>query len=105
MMSNSVKPITPRQVIDSKEISIPDFVFEAFNELIQKYHTNGASRFSAVQVEALIREKMIGLRLAYNPDWLNVDTHYQKAGWYVYRDVSSQYNESGVSFRFIAGKK
>ncbi len=44
-MENKVKPITPDEILDAKEASIPDEMFEAINELIVKNWNGSESKF------------------------------------------------------------
>jgi len=107
----AVKPIEPGEVVDAKQYSIPDEIFEAFNNLIAKNFHSGSSNFKQKEVveEILcrLRDKDLNLdilkninrddasleSLIYANYWLDVEDIYRKVGWIVKYDKPS-YNES-----------
>lgn len=97
----AVKPISPDEVVGEKRKHIPDFVIQAFNELIAKHFDGRASTFGIKEVEAAvlrlwngdnpkIREQM------YAEHWLDVEDIFREQGWSVEFDKPG-YNESGES--------
>jgi hypothetical protein len=89
----AAKPITPQEVILLKTSTIPDAIFEAFNELIAENFNGHTSSFTEKKVVARIVQKGISSKTAYDNNWLDVETLYQKAGWKVEYDKPG-YNES-----------
>lgn len=78
------KPIKPSEVVEAKTSTIPEGVFDAFNELIAKHWDGREADIKLDDACALIRTKM-----SYNKDeelpnqWLNVEESYRAAGWSV----------------------
>lgn len=85
----NVKPIRPDQITERRQESLPDFVIEAFNELIVKHCENGYASFSQENVVQLIVSKGRGVQKGlhrghvFDHKWLNVEEIYRKAGWKV----------------------
>lgn len=94
----SVKPIKPSQIVEKKRESIPDEIFQVFNELISR-HWNGSSS-TVYQKEAL---RLIVDRLGVTPEkvfmngWLDIEGSYRKEGWRVIYDKPG-FNESGEPY-------
>lgn len=90
-----IAPITPIKALQAKQESIPDFVIEAFNELIIKgMNTSGSVCIKQKDVVALITSKQqISSNAIYSSGWLDVENIYRSAGWNVEYD-SPGYNES-----------
>lgn len=92
-------PITPDEVHETKKSYIPEFVFEAFNELILT-HYNG--RCSTVKVKDAIRNILLRMEgipqrsvaMIYTAKWLDVEDIYRKAGW----DVKYEQPENDESY-------
>ena len=92
-------PIKPSEVAAKKISSIPEFVFDAFNELIAK---NFSGNRALVMQNSAIRESV---KRSPNPlypvtpgqifaeGWLDVEDAYREAGWKVLYDKPA-YNES-----------
>ncbi len=92
----SIKPIKPSEVVDLKKNLFPDFVIEAFNELIAKNFRNKESTFKQSEVVKLILEKSttnICQNDIYENSWLDVEDAYRSEGWSVEYDKPG-YNES-----------
>jgi hypothetical protein len=103
------KPITPKEALKNKGSHIPDFVIEAFNQLI----TENFDGHSAIidQEDALERicERMVDVpdlteapasekRTAiFEHGWLDVEPLFRKAGWRVVYDKPG-YNETYDAF-------
>lgn len=97
-----VKPISPSDVVVKKKEILPDFVIEAFNEVIAKNYSGGSSKFKQEEVITLIMSKMpqdgdISNRSfrheIFENRWLDVEDIYKKAGWRVVYDKPA-YNET-----------
>ncbi len=106
-----VKPIRPSEVVDAKEVSIPDEVIIAFNKLIVE-NWKTSYNYAVVQqddVVAVITEDMklndMNSQMIFSKNWLDVEGIYRKAGWDV-EFYKPGYNETGNSyFRFSKKKK
>lgn len=104
------KPINPNEIGPLKRQTFPDFVFDAFNELIAADYSNGSARVDQNKVIQLILEKW---NVPYKDEdapnyrqqifdngWLNVEEAYEAEGWKVEYDKPG-YNESyGAYFKF-----
>lgn len=103
-MANKVSPIKPGEVVKEKEKSIPDAVFEAFNQLIAENFNGYSATVLQKDVVALMKEKGVNIGEAYKKGWLDVEDIYRKAGWKVEYDKPG-YNESyDASFEFSRKK-
>ncbi len=89
----ATKPITPKDATLLKVSTIPDAVFEAFNELIAENFDGHSSCFTEKKVVAHIVKKGISSKTAYDNHWLDVEPLYEKAGWKVEYDKPG-FNES-----------
>lgn len=109
------KPITPSEVAN-REIFIPDFVYEAFNELILDSF-NGI--YATVKQEAVLSRilkkvaeanatSVTGVAYArqdiFDNKWLDIEPHYRKAGWEVSYDRPSLHESYEPYFKFTAPK-
>ena len=101
------KPITPEQALNIKEASIPDEVYEAFNELLAE-GISTAGYCTIYQNEAIKRiQSKIECERAevFSKGWLDVEKQYIKAGWEVEYDKPG-YNESyDAYFKFSKPRK
>lgn len=110
-MENRVLSIKPEEIIEKKQASIPDQVFEAVNEMIVKKWNGSDSTFRQEDLVALILEKFSesdleqNRRKLFDNHWLDFEDVYRKAGWKVVYDKSA-YNESyPATFAFSRRKK
>ncbi len=95
------KPITPSEVV--KQEVIPDFVFEVFNELIQRNHRAGRATVKQSDAEKMIKAKMG--EAEFDDRWLDVEDHYRDAGWQVEYDKPG-YNETyPATYTFVKKSK
>lgn len=99
-------PITPKQAEDKK--TIPDFVIDAFNDMIVKNLRGNRSYFKQDDVvEEIISYAPDGTteEHVYDKGWLDVEDIYRKAGWLVNYDKPG-YNESyDATFTFDKKRK
>lgn len=86
-------PIKPEDAHpENKEI--PEFVFEAFNELIEKNLKGKTAHIYQDDAVQLASEKSSYTRAdIFNRGWMDVEPHYEAAGWKVHYDKPG-YNES-----------
>jgi len=104
-------PITPSEAIEKKQQIVPEFVFEAFNELIARNLSGGYATVKQDDVVALILKKMNSVSVTwegmgedrariFDEHWLDIEPLYKKAGWVVKYD-SPGYNETyAATFTF-----
>jgi len=99
-----VDPIKPSDIMRAKRSSLPDGVFEAFNEIIvEKWDGNYESYFLQSTIVKRLKEKFPDLSDDdfFKKGYLNVEEFYIEAGWKVVYD-SPDYNETyPPSFKFI----
>lgn len=95
----SIKPITPKDIVDRQEEFIPDVVIEVFNELIALNWNDGESRFELKAVRALLEQKGSVIK----PHWFNIEDIYRKAGWKV-DYCRADYTETFPSY-YVFSKK
>lgn len=102
-MSN-VKPITPKEVTTKRRESIPDAVFEVFNDLIVKHWSGSSATIKQGEAAKLIAKKLkCSEEKLYENHWMDVEPIYRKAGWSVKYDKPG-YNESYEAY-FVFSKK
>lgn len=106
----SVEPIKPYQAKQRKIALIPDFVIEAFNELITHNLSQGLATVKQKDALVLIQAKAT---LAGNPctseqiyenRWFDVEPLFRKAGWKVMYDKPA-YNENYDAFYQFTEKR
>lgn len=103
-----MKILTPEDAKQEKLTSIPDFVYQAFNNLLVRNYDAYSITISQNEVIQEI------LRLCYLEDvtketifknrWLDVEEEYRKNGWEVNYDKPG-FNESGSAFFVFKPKK
>jgi hypothetical protein len=106
----AVKPITPNEASKAKATSIPDEVFEAFNELIaEKLDGNSATVLQKDVVARIIlkirhndrsRSENAIRNQIYEYGWLDVEPAYRRAGWKVEYDKPGYCETYEASFEF-----
>lgn len=94
------KPLSPTEAVELHSGNIPDFVIDAFNELIIKELSVTGHGVSAIvrqdKVVELCRKKLKGEEV-FSFDWLNIEPIFRSVGWKVdyvksdYTDVTSSY--------------
>jgi hypothetical protein len=95
----SVNPITPGEASKRKLKDIPDFVIEAFNDLIVRKFSGSQATVKQDEVVELIMEKAKEAKVDVTRDqlfenhWLDVEPYFMRAGWKVDFDKPG-YNES-----------
>lgn len=95
------EPIRPDIAFARKKETIPDEVFEVFNELIvENLKPNGKATFNQSDVTERLSTRGIEPKEAFDRGWLDVEGAYEDIGWYVQYD-SPGYNEFySASFTF-----
>jgi hypothetical protein len=105
------KCITPSDAYKNKVLSIPDEVFETFNELIIKEISNrGEAYIFQNDVISLILEKFekngksFTKQDIFDNNWLDVEKEYRKVGWKVVYDKPALDENYEANFRFSLPK-
>jgi hypothetical protein len=94
-------PIKPKEVQEQREASIPEEVFEVFNDLIKKNWSGHSATVMQGDAAHLICQKLnITSTKLYENGWMDVENAYRKAGWKVEYDKPG-YNETyEANYRF-----
>jgi hypothetical protein len=102
-------PIKPEDVQDKRNESIPEPVFEAFNELIVREWALGSANFTLTEVANLAIEKLrktdesfkdLTRQQMYDKGWMDVEPAYRKAGWKVEFDKPGWEQSYDANFTF-----
>ena len=94
-------PITPDEVKQRVQNSIPEGVFEAFNEAIARKYRSGRAVVLQKDVVALISEKMnVSDDAVFENHWLDVEDSYRQAGWKVNYDKPAYCENYEAFFEF-----
>jgi len=93
-------PIKPKDVQKARNESIPEQVYEAFNEMIVQNWDGREANFKLKDVANLALRKIqasydqnMTRQGMYDRGWLDVESAYRKAGWKVEFDKAA-YNET-----------
>lgn len=108
-------PITPDEVVKKKQQIVPEFVFEAFNELIARNLSGGYAMVKQDDVVALILSKMNPEAVTWEGmgedrarvfayHWLDIEPLYRGAGWDVTYEDSPGYNGATFTFKKRLGR-
>lgn len=92
-----MKPITPREARQTKDVQVPEEVVESFNELISERLTLNGSvslKQSDVIERILSKSEHITRDLIFKNNWLDIEQIYRDNGWVVTYDKLA-WNESG----------
>jgi hypothetical protein len=90
-----MKPLSPKQVLKVKKKRIPDFVYEAFNELLIEHFRSGAAIISQEEAILRIMHTFPGTEITrteiLDNGWLDIESEYRENGWEVTYD--SEYKQ------------
>lgn len=87
-------PIKPNEVAKRIAETLPDEVFEAFNELIcENWSISGATVKQNAVVDRIVSKLNCERSYVFAKGYLNIEAAYKKAGWCVGYDKPG-YNES-----------
>ena len=100
-----MEPITPQEVNKQKHKYLPEYVIQAFNELIAEKFFSGEARIkqeeAVSRILALCPDEKMTSSILFERHYLDVEDIYRDQGWKVMFDQPG-YNESGTSvFKFI----
>lgn len=97
----NVKPISPDEVVQKKKTSFPDFVLEAFNELITKnFHGNSATIKQDDVVDLIVSKSSMDRQSIFDAHYLDVEDVYRDAGWKVKYDKPAYCETYAATFTF-----
>ena len=106
--------ITPEEAEKARKSSIPDYVFQAFNELLAEnffnvgtivYQHEVLKRILSLYPSIIENDKdSIVNSLSVN-HWLDVEKFYERAGWEVTFHEPSYYEDFDPYYQFIPKKK
>ena len=95
-----IKPISPTEHSKFRG-GFPDFIFEAFNRKISEVRSTSTIRVSQNEVIALIEALGNVTRSEiFANNWLDVEEHYQDAGWVVTYNKSPYWSDMESYFEF-----
>ncbi len=101
-MAQKVRPIRPTEVVSKRKASIPDVVFETFNEMIaQDFNGTFAYVYQDDIVKSLV-EKGFKRDDIFKNHWLDVEEIYRKQGWEVKYDSPAYCESYHAHFIFTA---
>jgi len=110
-MGENVKPLSPDEVLEKKQMSIPDAMLEAINEMIVKKWNGSEATFRQEDLLDLYFSKIgesniqMNRTKVFDNHWMDFEEIYRKAGWKVSYDKPA-YNESyPATFTFEKKKK
>lgn len=97
-------PINPSEV----GVTIPEAVYEAFNEMIKREWNGDSATFALKAVADLAVEKLrnveglegVTRQYLYDKGWMDVEPAYRKAGWTVEFDKPAYYETYEANFTF-----
>lgn len=93
----TIKPITPNEAANKQDI--PDFVLDAFNQLISKNYRIDRAIVVQKHIIELIKKKSPNQEFETN--WLNIEPIYENAGWKVIYDKPAYCENYDAFFMFI----
>lgn len=96
-----IKPFSPKEARDACDSKIPDFVIQAFNELIAENLGGRYSEFTQSEVEARIK-RLKPKDMKFDIRWLDVEPLFRKQGWSVTYDKPGYCESYEPSFKFTA---
>ena len=102
-----MKIFTPEDAKQKKLTSIPDFVYQAFNNLLTRNYDAYSITISQSEViQEILRlcNSELTRETIFKNRWLNVEEEYRQNGWEVSYDKPG-FNESGSAFFIFKPKK
>ncbi len=94
--------LSPSEIVERHEHSIPNEVIDIFNELIKNDYTGVRAVVFQDDVLKALEKKGFKREDVFEKRWLDVEGIYKKKGWKVAYDRPG-YNETGRAyFEFVA---
>ena len=100
----NIKPITPNEIQDEKNLTIPDYIIESVNEILVKKWSGTEQKASFTQ------DELMELVLSKNPSKtreqifedrdFDFEDFYRKLGWNVYYNKGQYYDTFPPYFVF-----
>lgn len=106
--------ITPEEAEKAKRSSIPDYVFQAFNELLaENFYDVGTIIYQHEVLKRIINiypyiiedDKDSIVNSLFVNNWLDVEKFYERAGWEVTFYKPAYYEDFDPYYKFIPKKK
>ena len=105
--------ITPEEAEKARESSIPDYVFQAFNELLAEnfaeygtiiYQHEVLKRIIYLYPSIIENDKDSIVNSLFVNHWLDIEKFYQRAGWEVTFHKPTYYEDFDPYYKFIPKK-
>lgn len=95
-----IKPIKPDELPGAKRVELPDFIFQAVNDLIIEFWDGTRAEFSQKRlVHEILQSSNIKRHHIFSRNYLDIEYFYEKEGWSVlYR---SQVNDAYIDPFYI----
>ncbi len=90
------KPTTPKEIVEKRGESLPDAVFDSFNEILAKEFNGNFARVWQKEVMGLMIQKGLSHQEIFDKHYLDVENAYEAAGWKV------EYEKPGYDESFDA---
>ena len=106
--------ITPEEAEKARKSSIPDYVFQAFNELLAEnfydvgtiiYQHEVLKRIISLYPSIIEDDKDSIVNSLFVNNWLDVEKFYERAGWEVTFYKPTYYEDFDPYYKFIPKKK
>ena len=106
--------ITPEEAEKARKSSIPDYVFQAFNELLAEnfydvgtiiYQHEALKRIINLYPSIIENDKDSIVNSLFVNHWLDVEKFYERAGWEVTFYKPAYYEDFDPYYKFIPKKK
>ena len=93
----TIKPISPNEVQDVKNSTIPEGIIKIFNDLIVRKWDGCSASFTQNEVAKLCKGAGFNMKEAYANKWFDIEPLYRSLGWDVRWDKPG-YNESYAAY-------
>ena len=106
--------ITPEEAEKARKSSIPDYVFQAFNELLaENFYNVGTIIYQHEVLKRIINlypsiienDKDSIVNSLFVNHWLDIEKFYERAGWKVTFYKPTYYEDFDPYYKFIPKKK
>lgn len=100
---NMNKPISPDEIAEAKRKAIPEYVFEAVNDILARKFTAGSCSFKQNQLmDEVLKRGPEGLTRSqvFEAGYLNIEEAYRNVGWKVKYDKPAYYEDYDAYFEF-----
>jgi hypothetical protein len=96
------KPLSPIEVFETVNASIPDCVIEAVNDLLTKHYQKGYASISQAEIIAKIKKlnPHITNEELFNNGWINFEPLFENVGWKIIYDSPGIEETYDVFYKF-----